>query len=68
MFMYQLGWVDNRLALIIPSIAAAGTVFFFRQYLEANLQLSLVEAARIDGCNEFLTFNRIILPIMIPAG
>ena len=67
MFMYQLGWVDNRLALIIPSIAAASTVFFFRQYLEANLQLSLVEAARIDGCGEFRTFNSIILPIMVPA-
>lgn len=67
MFMYQLGWVDNRLALIIPSIAAAATVFFFRQYLEANLQISLVEAARIDGCGEFRTFNRIILPIMVPA-
>ena len=67
MFMYQLHWVNNRLALIIPSIAAAGTVFFFRQYLEANLQLSLVEAARIDGCGELRTFNRIILPIMVPA-
>ena len=67
MFMYQLHWVNNRLALIIPSIAAAGTVFFFRQYLEANLQLSLVEAARIDGCNEFRTFNKIVLPIMVPA-
>ncbi len=67
MFMYQLHWVNNRLALIIPSIAAAGTVFFFRQYLEANLQLSLVEAARIDGCGELRTFNRIVLPIMVPA-
>ena len=67
MFMYQLHWVNNRLALIIPSIAAAGTVFFFRQYLEANLQLSLVEAARIDGCGELRTFNKIILPIMVPA-
>ncbi len=67
MFMYQLHWVNNRLALIIPSIAAASTVFFFRQYLEANLQLSLVEAARIDGCGEIRTFNSIILPIMVPA-
>lgn len=67
MFMYQLGLVDNRLALIIPSIASAATVFFFRQYLEANLQISLVEAARIDGCGEFRTFNKIILPIMVPA-
>ena len=67
MFMYQLGLVDNRLALIIPSIAAASTVFFFRQYLESNFQVSLVEASRIDGAGEFFTFNRIVLPIMVPA-
>ena len=67
MFMYQIGMTNNLLALIIPSIAAAATVFFFRQYLEANFQISLVEAARIDGCGEFKIFNRIVIPIMIPA-
>ena len=67
MFMYQIGMTNNLLALIIPSIAAASTVFFFRQYLEANFQISLVEAARIDGCGEFRIFNRIVIPIMVPA-
>lgn len=67
MFMYQIGMTNNLLALIIPSIAAAATVFFFRQYLEANFQISLVEAARIDGCGEFRIFNRIVIPIMVPA-
>lgn len=67
MFMYQLGLTNNYIPLIIPSIAAAATVFFFRQYLEANFQVSLVEAARIDGCGEFKIFNRIVLPIMLPA-
>ena len=67
MFMYQLGLTNNYIPLIIPSIAAAGTVFFFRQYLEANFQVSLVEAARIDGCGEFRIYNTIVLPIMLPA-
>ena len=67
MFMYQIGLYDNFIPLIIPSIAAASTVFFFRQYLEANFQVSLVEAARIDGSGEFRTFNKIVLPIMVPA-
>ena len=67
MFMYQLGLTNNYIPLIIPAIAAASTVFFFRQYLEANFQISLVEAARIDGAGEFFTFNRIVLPIMLPA-
>lgn len=66
-FMYQLGWVNSYLPLIIPSIAAASTVYFFRQYLQANFQVALVEAARIDGAGEFFAFNRIIMPIMIPA-
>ncbi len=67
MFMYRLGWTNSYLPLIIPSIAGASTVFFFRQYLAANLQLSLVEAARIDGAGEFYTYNTIIMPIMVPA-
>ena len=66
-FMYQLGWVNSYLPLIVPSIAAASTVYFFKQYLEANFQIALVEASRIDGAGEFKTFNRIIMPIMIPA-
>ena len=67
MFMYKLGWVNSYLPLVVPSIAAASTVFFFKQYLEANFQISLVEAARIDGAGEFYTYNTIIMPIMIPA-
>ena len=66
-FMYQLGWVNSYLPLIIPSIAAASTVYFFKQYLEANFQIALVEASRIDGAGEFKTFNSIIMPIMVPA-
>ena len=67
MFMYRLEWTNSFLPLIIPSIASAGTVFFFKQYLEANFQVSLVEAARIDGAGEFYTYNKIVMPIMIPA-
>ncbi len=67
MFMYQLGLTNSYIPLIIPAIASASTVFFFRQYLEANFQISLVEASRIDGAGEFFTFNRIVLPIMVPA-
>ena len=67
MFMYQLEWTNSYLPLIIPAIASASTVFFFKQYLEANFQVSLVEAARIDGAGEFYTFNRIVMPIMVPA-
>ena len=66
-FMYQIHWTNNFLPLILPSIAAPAIVFFMRQYLLATLSIEMVEAARIDGAGEFFTFNRIVMPIMIPA-
>ncbi len=66
-FMYQLHWTNNFLPLILPSIAAPAIVFFMRQYLLATLSIEMLEASRIDGAGEFYTFNRIVMPIMIPA-
>ncbi|MDR0721570.1 MAG: carbohydrate ABC transporter permease [Treponema sp.] len=66
-FMSRLHLLDNYIPLIIPSIAAAGTVLFMRQYMQAVLSKELIEAARIDGAGEFLTFNRVVLPILSPA-
>lgn len=66
-FMYQLGWTNNFLPLILPAIASPAIVFFMRQYLLGTLSIEMVEASRIDGAGEFHTFNRIVLPIMMPA-
>ncbi len=53
--------------LIVPSIAAPIVFFFMKQYMESSLPLEIVEAARIDGSNEFATYNVIVLPILKPA-
>lgn len=66
-FMYKIGWTNSFLPLILPAIASPTVVFFMRQYLLGALSIELVEAARIDGSGEFQTFNRIIVPIMLPA-
>lgn len=58
---------DTYVPLIIPVIAAPVTVFFMRQYMRTALSLEIVEAARIDGSNEFRTFNTIVIPLMKPA-
>ena len=63
----NMGMYDTLLPLILSSIAAPSIFYFMYSYLESSLPLSLVEAARIDGCGEFMTFNRIVLPIMKPA-
>ena len=58
---------NNFIPLIVPSVAAPVTYFYMKQYMESNLPMPLVEAARIDGAGEFYTFNRIIIPLMKPA-
>lgn len=58
---------DSFIPLIVPTIAAPITFYYIKQYMESNLPISLVEAARIDGSGEFHTFNRIVLPLMKPA-
>jgi ABC-type glycerol-3-phosphate transport system permease component len=37
------------------------------QYMRSVLPHEIVESARIDGANEFSTFNRISMPILSPA-
>lgn len=63
----KLHLVNSYVPLILPAIAAPGTVFFLRQYILSALPPSLVEAARIDGAPELYTFHRIALPIISPA-
>ncbi len=53
--------------LILPALASPVAVFFIKQYLDSALSLEIIEASRIDGANELYTFNRICLPIMVPA-
>ena len=58
---------DSFIPLIATTIAAPITFYYIIQYMESNLPISLVEAARIDGSGEFHTFNKIVLPLMKPA-
>jgi multiple sugar transport system permease protein len=63
----NFGLMDTFLPLIVPTAASPIVFFFMKQYMEASLPLAIVEAARIDGSNEFYTFNHIVIPIMKPA-
>ena len=62
-----LGWIGTTRPLWVPSLfAGAFNVFLLRQFF-MTLPRDMSEAARIDGCNEFQIFLRIILPLSKPA-
>ena len=65
--MQAIGLKDSLIPLFLPAIASPIVVFFMKQYMDSNMPMEIVEAARIDGCGEFATFNTIVLPIMKPA-
>lgn len=58
---------DNILPVILVGLAIPSCVYFLRMYLHSLRLQEIIEAARIDGCPEFLIFNKIILPILKPA-
>ena len=65
--LLKLNLIDSYIALIVPAIAAPAIVFFMRQYMLSSFPLDIIEAARIDGSNEFRTFLTISIPMMKPA-
>ncbi|MBN2365924.1 MAG: carbohydrate ABC transporter permease [Calditrichaeota bacterium] len=64
--MVEFGWVDTYLALIIPYLMNALAIIMFRQYF-MSIPQDLIDAARIDGCNELQILFRILWPNSIPA-
>lgn len=57
---------DTYSAVLLPFLANAMTIFFFRQYI-AGLPASIQEAGRIDGATEYGIYFKLILPITKPS-
>ncbi|MCE5342701.1 MAG: carbohydrate ABC transporter permease [Eubacteriales bacterium] len=61
-----MGMRNSYWAIILPFLANMSAIFFFRQFL-TGVPYELVDAGRVDGCNEYSIFLRIIMPILKPA-
>ena len=59
--MSRLGWVDTHLGLIIPALGSAFGTFLMRQFF-LSFPADLEDAAKLDGCNPFSFYWRILLP------
>lgn len=62
----DMGLADTYTVIVLPFLAQAVTIFFFRQYF-LGIPKDLLEAGRVDGVTEFGIFFRIVLPISKPA-
>ena len=57
----SLGMLDSYAVLILPGLASAYSIFFFRQFF-LNMPMATEEAALIDGASRFRIFLSIFIP------
>lgn len=53
---------DTYTALIVPSLVTCYNVFMAKQFF-TSLPTSILEAAKIEGCNQFQILVKIVMPI-----
>ena len=56
--IYNTAW-----ALVLPAAVSVYNLIVCRSFFESTLPKDLLEAAQIDGCNDFIFFFRIAVPL-----
>jgi ABC-type glycerol-3-phosphate transport system permease component len=64
--MVNLHLVDTYLALIVPFAVSAFAILMFRQAFQ-GLPQALIDAARLDGCNDLRIIFRVLWPNIKPT-
>jgi multiple sugar transport system permease protein len=62
-----LNMVDTHWALILPDLSMVFGVFLLRQFMLNGVPTELLDAAKIDGANEWQTYVKIVVPLAAPA-
>ena len=60
------GLINSIWALFLPGGVAVGNMIIVRNYFENSIPKELIEAAKIDGCSQWRTFARIVVPLSKP--
>lgn len=66
LYVRYLGLKDNILAIILPGLVSAWSVFLMRNFLK-SIPDSLYESAMIDGAGDFKIYWKVFMPLAIPS-
>lgn len=64
--MVKFGWINSYLVLTVPYFCNIFGLFLMRQFM-SGVSTEFLEAAEIDGCGQYGTFFRIVLPMVQSA-
>lgn len=62
-----LGLRNSVWALILPLLLGTFNIIIMRTFFQTSIPNALIEAATIDGANEFQIFFKIVLPLSLPV-
>ncbi len=62
----DLGMYNTRSAMILPQALSVWNLIIAMTYFKVSIPSELLEAAQLDGCNDFQYFVRILLPLSAP--
>lgn len=59
----SLGMIDTVWAMVIPGAMSVYNMIVARTFIQSNIPEELLEATRIDGCDDIGFFFRMVLPL-----
>lgn len=62
----ELGLIDTRWALIIPSALSVYNLILARTYFKMQIPNELFESAKLDGCDDYKFLLKIVIPLSAP--
>jgi multiple sugar transport system permease protein len=62
----KLGWLDSYWGIMFPGMMTAFGTFLMKQFFE-GVPNDFLEAARVDGLNEFTIWWKVAMPLVTPA-
>lgn len=66
MLLKELHLINTIWVYIIPGLYSAWNIIIMRTFF-SGISISLEESAKLDGCNDFGVFMRVILPLSKPV-
>ena len=66
LMLNKMGLLNTYFGIFLPGMASIFGIFLFKQYIQ-GIPDSFLEAAYLDGANDFLIYRKIILPLAMPV-
>ena len=63
LLVQSMGLLDTRAIIVILGSVSMWNLIICRTFFDSTIPLELIESARLDGCDEFRIFFKIILPL-----